>query len=351
MFLRVGTLRTFGQWECRVVDRESGEIAYFNIRTREAQKDPPPEVEQILVSESRRQVYDPSPYRFVDVRCCPRSHERSCCQDPRANDWGSCRSSVSRVDLWCGASDSAFLLRNLLSKDECRDIIGQAEGFGLRDTGYSHQIRVNDRVSIMGEDLGELLFERARPFLKDIVIPDEGPPLAVDSAALDRCPACVVQDVVEGVPRGMLKGIWKPTGLNPCFRACKYSPGGFFLAHHDGGFDFGDAHRSIKTFMIYLNDGFEGGPTNFYQETQPHYKPGVPEKVIYSLRPEEGSCLVFNHHIVHDGGQLVAGNKYILRTEVMYKHVSRFRDVPTSDLADISDSDFEPHDDAIPETP
>merc|ERR1712032_1491317 len=65
---------------------------------------------------------------------------------------------------------------------------------------------------------------------------------------------------------------------------------------------------------IYLNDGFEGGPTNFYDESQPHYKTGVPEKVIHSLRPERGSCLVFNHHIVHDGGELCTGNKYILRT-------------------------------------
>lgn len=256
------------------------------------------------------------------------------------------------MDLWCGASDSGFLLRNLLSKDECKDIIAQAECFGLRDTGYNHRIRVNDRVSVMGEDLGELLFERARPFLKDIVIPDVGPAYAVDSVVPDSGPDIVVPDIVQGVPRGMLKGTWKPTGLNPCFRACKYSPGGFFLAHHDGGFDYGDTHQSIKTFMIYLNDGFEGGPTNFYNETQPHYKPGVPENLIHSLRPEAGSCLVFNHHIVHDGGQLVTGNKYILRTEVMYKHVSRFRDVFKSDLADGSDSDFEPHDDeAILETP
>merc|ERR1712187_610925 len=92
----------------------------------------------------------------------------------------------------------------------------------------------------------------------------------------------------------------------------------------DAGFYIGDAHQSIKTFMIYLNDGFTGGPTNFYSERQPHYKPGVPEYVIHSLRPEKGSCLVFNHFITHDGGGLAAGNKYILRTEVMYRHATAF---------------------------
>merc|ERR1712070_892493 len=37
-------------------------------------------------------------------------------------------------------------------------------------------------------------------------------------------------------------------------------------------------------------------------------------------KPERGSCLVFNHEITHDGSELVSGNKYILRTEVMYQH-------------------------------
>jgi len=176
---------------------------------------------------------------------------------------------VERVDLWCKGSDSAFLLRNLLSSAECDDIIRQAECFGMRDTGYNHQFRVNDRVSVMGEDLGELLFERAQPFLMDVVVPEcQKPP--------------------QGVSTGMLKGLWKPTGLNPCIRVCKYSPRGFFRAHHGGGFYVGNRHHSMKTFMIYLNDGFEGGVTNFYSEHQPHYKRGMPEYVIHSLRPEKG---------------------------------------------------------------
>jgi len=124
-------------------------------------------------------------------------------------------------------------------------------------------------VSVMGEDLGELLFERAQPFLMDVVVPEcQKPP--------------------QGVSTGMLKGLWKPTGLNPCIRVCKYSPRGFFRAHHGGGFYVGNRHHSMKTFMIYLNDGFEGGVTNFYSEHQPHYKRGMPEYVIHSLRPEKG---------------------------------------------------------------
>jgi len=42
--------------------------------------------------------------------------------------------------------------------------------------------------------------------------------------------------------------------------------------------------------------------------------------VILSYKPERGSCLVFNHDITHDGGELLIGQKYILRTEVLYEH-------------------------------
>jgi len=209
------------------------------------------------------------------------------------------------MDLWSSGSDSAFLLKNLLSAAECDEIILQAEGFGFDSCGYSRKIRVTDRVSVMGKKLGQLLFERARPYLEDILVPDfrKGP---------------------EGVPEDLLRGLWQPAGLNPCFRACRYSPGGFFLPHYDGGFDLTDEHRSIKTFMLYLNDDFEGGPTNFYNESQCRYRSGLPKNRIYELRPEKGSCLVFNHRIVHDGGELMHGNKYILRTEVMYRHCSTF---------------------------
>jgi len=220
--------------------------------------------------------------------------------------------AIERVELWSGSGDSAFLLRNFLSAAECDEIIAQAEGFGLEDCGYSNKIRVTDRVAAMGEELSVMLFERARPYLTDVLLPDRAP-------------------LPYGVPCDYLRGLWRPDGLNPCFRVCRYAPGGFFQPHHDGGFDVSDQMRSIKTFMIYLNDGFEGGPTTFYDETQPRYQSAVPEKAIYALKPERGSCLVFNQRITHDGGKLKSGTKYILRTEVMYRHCTRLGDDTDSD--------------------
>eukprot|EP00928_Gymnodinium_smaydae_P003907 TRINITY_DN11380_c0_g2_i1.p1 TRINITY_DN11380_c0_g2~~TRINITY_DN11380_c0_g2_i1.p1 ORF type:complete len:324 (+),score=38.82 TRINITY_DN11380_c0_g2_i1:125-973(+) len=260
--------------------------------------------------ETQGAVYEVTPWRFAPLRAT-------------GDGKGSFEQPVpQQVDLWCPGSDSAFLIKNLLSPEECDEIIAQAESFGMQSCGYSERIRITDRVSVRGGRLGRVLFERARPFLKDVFIP-----------AFRKGP--------EGCPEDMLRGLWQPSELNPCFRVCRYSPGGFFAPHYDGGFDTCDRHRSIKTFMIYLNDDFEGGPTSFYNENQRRYSRGLSENQIYELRPEKGSCLVFNHCITHDGGELLQGKKYILRTEVMYRHRSAFDAPCPATSGDDSDSSFE----------
>jgi len=289
-------------------------------------------------------VYEPTPHHFGPLGSSKHTTSSTTCicgrgaggdrfgTSPLCNGEGSLHDpgcKVERVDLWPGSGDSAFLLRNLLSPEECDDLIAQAESFGLSCCGYHQSIRVTDRVSVMGADLGKLLFERARPYLLDVFVP-----------GLCRGP--------KGAPESLLKGLWQPCGLNPCFRACRYSPGGFFAPHYDGGFDYSDRHRSIKTFMLYLNDGFSGGDTTFYNDYQQRYKAGLKKNVIYSLRPEKGSCLVFNHCITHDGAELLGGNKYILRSEVMYHLVSAFDIGVQQETGSDSDSDdFIPIDESL----
>eukprot|EP00927_Polykrikos_kofoidii_P072327 TRINITY_DN68462_c0_g1_i1.p1 TRINITY_DN68462_c0_g1~~TRINITY_DN68462_c0_g1_i1.p1 ORF type:complete len:403 (-),score=50.29 TRINITY_DN68462_c0_g1_i1:247-1455(-) len=204
---------------------------------------------------------------------------------------------VERVELF---GDHAFVLRNFLSVAECDDVIRQAESFGMCAPSEPYRMRLCERVKVMGEDLAGVLFKRAVPYLNDIQVRDSERP--------------------RGVPTDAMRGAWKPSTINPCFRVCRYDVGGFFLPHHDGDFVTNSRNRSLKTFMVYLNDDFDGGPTNFYDESQPHYAKADPEKVILSYKPERGSCLVFNHNITHDGGELRIGQKYIIRTEVLYEH-------------------------------
>jgi len=126
----------------------------------------------------------------------------------------------------------------------------------------------------------------------------------------------------KGIPASFPRRKWTPIGLNELFRVCRYQPGGYFLPHHDGGFHRNDEERSIQTCMLYLNDTFEGGPTNFYSESQRHYKPGDSDKVLHTFRPRAGDAIIFNSAITHDGGRVKHGLKYILRSEVMYSSSS-----------------------------
>ncbi|MEN3327084.1 MAG: hypothetical protein V7638_1891 [Acidobacteriota bacterium] len=58
--------------------------------------------------------------------------------------------------------------------------------------------------------------------------------------------------------------------------------------------------------MVYLNEEFEGGETIFLVE---------PEVII---KPRAGSALLFQHPIIHEGSEVRAGVKYVVRTDLMY---------------------------------
>ena len=83
----------------------------------------------------------------------------------------------------------------------------------------------------------------------------------------------------------------------------------------------------IKTFMVYLNENFIGGSTRFYNEKQWHYQSGDAENVIYSYKPQTGDALIFNSTMTHDGGEVLDGRKYILRSEIMYSSIDEDDDV------------------------
>ena len=55
------------------------------------------------------------------------------------------------------------------------------------------------------------------------------------------------------------------------FRLMRYKPGGHFAPHFDGHFVETATFRSMKTFLLYLNDDFDGGSTNIIDEKQMLY--------------------------------------------------------------------------------
>jgi 2OG-Fe(II) oxygenase superfamily len=77
--------------------------------------------------------------------------------------------------------------------------------------------------------------------------------------------------------------------------------------------------RSRLTFLIYLNDDFEGGCTTYFIPSQTE---GVMN--VQSVVPRTGCLVCFPHgdakgSLLHEGSSVVKGTKYILRTDVLYE--------------------------------
>lgn len=108
------------------------------------------------------------------------------------------------------------------------------------------------------------------------------------------------------VPAERARGV--AVGLNERFRFYRYAPGEYFRWHLDGSFER-DAHeRSMVTAIVYLNDDFEGGSTDF------DTREGAAQII-----PRRGMVLLFDHRLLHQGAPVLRGRKYVLRTDVMYR--------------------------------
>jgi prolyl 4-hydroxylase len=95
----------------------------------------------------------------------------------------------------------------------------------------------------------------------------------------------------------------RAVGLNERFRFYRYDPGERFAPHRDGAFQRRSGEKSLLTFMVYLNEGFEGGTTAFGD---------------VQIVPRTGMALVFHHFLLHEGSAVRSGRKYVLRSDVMY---------------------------------
>ena len=100
---------------------------------------------------------------------------------------------------------------------------------------------------------------------------------------------------------------WKPIGLNERLRYYQYEPGQRFSEHFDIMFRINDTTRTFLTFIVYLNDDFEGGETRFGDQM---------------IQPVMGSIILFPHELRHEGMMVRKGCKTVLRSDVVYEQHS-----------------------------
>ncbi|WJG37274.1 uncharacterized protein FOBCDRAFT_209215 [Fusarium oxysporum Fo47] len=122
-------------------------------------------------------------------------------------------------------------------------------------------------------------------------------------------------------------------GINRRFRVYRYVPGAEYRAHIDGAwppsgitkedkyvYDDSPAEKkqsSLFTFLIYLNQDFEGGETTYFL-------PAAREGILnaYPVRPVMGGAAIFPHGEInatlHEGTGVRKGAKYVIRTEIEY---------------------------------
>jgi len=196
----------------------------------------------------------------------------------------------------------AFYVRNLLSGEECK--------------------RFRELMELNSEKVEELgSSEEDYQYRNRLVCPQQ--------MAMDQ-----LWSRLEGVMKEenllQLKGLdghnWSAVGLNEMVRVARYGLGGRFGAHCDTSFSRSVQERSWFTVNMYLNTvPVEAeGATVFLSSTQITERQGkasmhYPHNVI-TVQPEEGAALVFfQPNLLHEGQPLRAGEKWLLRTDVMFR--------------------------------
>lgn len=171
-------------------------------------------------------------------------------------------------------TDGVFSIPGFLSPSECSDLIALAEreGFSVADvrTAAGNQslprVRNNERVVFESPPWIDLLWQR----LGSIALPE------------------LQGERAQGLPKAL--------------RFYKYSPGQRFKMHKDGPWVEGGLTSKL-TLLVYLNEEFSGGDTDFR---------------AFRIIPKTGSALVFVHDTWHEGAILTEGVKYVLRSDVLY---------------------------------
>jgi hypothetical protein len=179
----------------------------------------------------------------------------------------------------------AFTLENVLTADECKQLIDGSEQCGY--TGALVNIGPN-------QDVLDTQYRKSSRFMID----DKEFVSKLWSRICDQIPVSFES--------------YEVCGLNEHLRFLRCDSGDYFKRHCDECYLRPDSSElSLITIQIYLNEGFSGGETSFM---------GKSKDDRLGVVPKTGMILVFDQNLYHEGSELIDGRKYTLRTDVMFKN-------------------------------
>ena len=221
-------------------------------------------------------------------------------------------SAVQRPDI---AKHS--LVGRLLSGEETsawRQSLRNAHWQPVSVTGMSGNYSVGDRIGSyratdLRSDIAAELWQRLAPILRP-VYPEPLRPTDHDGSC------------------------WEPVAVNPLLRFIRYQAGGALVPHYDAPYVQDEHIRSLQSVVVYLSatDECIGGATRFLVDGQ-HGVP-VGERDLgdggldsgttrVSFQPTcAGQAMIFDHRLWHDGEGVRSGEKYLLRTDVMFRRAA-----------------------------
>ncbi|KAG8677474.1 hypothetical protein FPOAC1_003492 [Fusarium poae] len=215
---------------------------------------------------------------------------------------------------------TALVLNNVLSPDECRELLSLAEESVPRDDETQSAWKP---ALVSGGDGYE---SRAPGYREsDRIIWDQQ---TIVDRLWERClQADGLRDLLAVVPHEpwMKGGQFVFSRLNDRMRFLKYSPGQYFKPHCDGAYFYtegpGKEFETFYTVHLYLNDSVENDPTAELQGGATSFLDRKGEKRV-DVNPKAGSVLIFQHKgLFHEGALVNKGIKYTMRTDILYEWI------------------------------
>lgn len=183
-----------------------------------------------------------------------------------------------------------LLIKNAFSDDFCDELVyNHLSYFKSAQLNYPTSYRNNERQIKDDVSLSTSLFREIKKYIPN------------------KVKISGISDVEYGE--------WVLKGLNERLRICRYTQGQYFNKHLDGVYYKSELIQSKLTFMIYLNGGsgeFEGGRTLFFSSKED-------DEIIGSYEPSKGDLIIFDHNLWHSGEEVSQGEKYILRSDILYE--------------------------------